>query len=224
MDQLSDDDKMFCSEEFCLAGRPCSYLSKIKDVGIKLGSLNDTKEFRKKQEHNSDTKAKIEFEHGYRQTEIHNAFPMFFKIPADTYLVSGDQFNFGADTCFFTITGYIPDKERTAVLGQTFISNYLTVLDQDYMKIGLGAHRGVDAKISASRFPDFLFMQIIVMVIILLIVFACIIMIGTYIGQKICRPKDDDEDNIARPFKPNEQVEDGIIMEDEEEELDQETP
>ena len=69
------------------------------------------------------------------------------KIPAESYLIPGENVHYSEETCFFAFTGYIPDRERSVVLGQAFIQNYLTVLDNDNMKIGIGAHMGADTAI-----------------------------------------------------------------------------
>ena len=77
--------------------------------------------------------------------EIHKSKPMYFKIPLGSYLIPGPLLGFEEELCYLAITGSVPDEIHAAVLGQPFLENYFTILDQENMKIGLGAHLGSDA-------------------------------------------------------------------------------
>ena len=82
---------------------------------------------------------------------------MYFKIPLGSYLIPGPLLGFEEELCYLAITGSVPDNIHAAVLGQPFLENYFTILDQENMKIGLGAHLGSDAQISAQMFNDMSF-------------------------------------------------------------------
>jgi hypothetical protein len=72
---------------------------------------------------------------------------MYFSIPYQSYLISGEKMGLEDDVCYLGISGFVPDKIRAAVLGQPFLQNFLIVLDQGNMEIGLGAHIGSTAEI-----------------------------------------------------------------------------
>ena len=82
---------------------------------------------------------------------------MYFKIPLGSYLIPGPLLGFEEELCYLAITGSVPDSIHAAVLGQPFLENYFTILDQENMKIGLGAHLGSDAQISTQMFNDMSF-------------------------------------------------------------------
>lgn len=82
---------------------------------------------------------------------------MYFKIPVGSYLIPGPLLGFEEELCYLSITGSVPDDIHAAVLGQPFLENYFTILDQENMKIGLGAHLGSDAEISDEMFNDMTF-------------------------------------------------------------------
>jgi len=77
---------------------------------------------------------------------------MFFKIPFESYLINGEDIGLERNVCYLSITGFIPDNQRLAVLGQPFIQNYYTVLDMETMEVGLAAHIGTDALIQKEKF------------------------------------------------------------------------
>mmetsp|Transcript_7416 Transcript_7416/g.12529 ORF Transcript_7416/g.12529 Transcript_7416/m.12529 type:complete len:112 (+) Transcript_7416:1406-1741(+) len=59
-------------------------------------------------------------------------------------------------------------------------------MDQEAMKIGLGAHTGTEAEISESKFPEFLLMRIIIMLILGFIIIGVCCMVVIFIAQKYC--------------------------------------
>ena len=161
----SSDDKPFCSIDKCIVLKACSEVKELKDFGLKLGSLNDTlmmehktkeslsmkEKWKQQKRHQNETIRK-----GLDQVEIHKAQPVYMKIPKESYLIDGDKLGFEHDVCYLAITGFIPDETNVAVLGQPFLQNYYVVLDQDNMKIGVGAHTGSDAIISKVKFNPML--------------------------------------------------------------------
>ena len=134
---------------------PCSEISGLEDFGLRLGSLNQTHrvhDFDNGEFQDSDStgqrqsKAK-EIHRGPSEVEVHDSPPMFFKIPYQSYLIPGEKMGLEKEICYLSLSGFIPDHMKTAVLGQPFLQNYLAVLDQSNMEIGLGAHVGSDAEI-----------------------------------------------------------------------------
>ena len=143
---------------------------------MKLGSLNDTEAW--------DEEETIH--RGEEIIEIHESKPKYFKIPVESYLIPGPKLGFEEDVCYLSITGAIPDEINSAVLGQPFLENYFTVLDQENMKIGLGAHKGSDAEISDVKFGDLDFS-----IMLALILMCCMLVIFAYmsckcIAKKVC--------------------------------------
>jgi len=98
---------------------------------------------------------------------------MYFKIPTSSYLIPGPRLGFEDDICYLAIIGTIPDEINSAVLGQPFLENYFVVLDQEDMKIGLGAHLGSDAEISTKRFSD---LRVSVLMTLSLMATICFVM------------------------------------------------
>jgi hypothetical protein len=141
------DLKPFCGDNFCLVMSPCSEVPYLSDFGIKLGSLNDTN-----QDSQDDDEMYNILYRGKSEVERHKAKPMFFKIPFESYLINGEDIGLERNVCYLSITGFIPNNLRVAVLGQPFIQNYLTVLNMESMEIGLGAHIGTDAAIQRNSF------------------------------------------------------------------------
>jgi hypothetical protein len=56
---------------------------------------------------------------------------MYFKIPFESYLIPGENIGLEENVCYLSVTGFIPDSEKLAILGQPFLQNYYTVLDMD---------------------------------------------------------------------------------------------
>ena len=144
MDSFTEDKKPVCGEDSCLVFQECKDIKQLQEFGIKLGSLNET----------SETEDII---HRGPSKEIHKSSPMYFKIPVESYLIPGPLLGFEKELCYLSITGSVPDDVHSAVLGQPFLENYLTILDQENMKIGLGAHLGSDAGVSSQMFNDMKF-------------------------------------------------------------------
>ena len=113
-----------------MVNSPCTEISELEDFGLLLGSLNKTDhapEF-----DGEEGKAK-EVHRGPAELEVHDSPPMFFRIPFQSGLIPGDRMNLDKDVCYLSISGFIPDGLKTAVLGQPFLQNYYVVLDQDDM-------------------------------------------------------------------------------------------
>lgn len=138
------DLEPYCNDHFCLVTSPCSGVPYLDDFGIKLGSLNDT--LPSDETEDQDETDNIHFR-GAHEVERRKSKPMFFKIPFESYLIDGDKIGLHSNMCYLSITGFIPEDEGVAVLGQPFLQNYLTVLNMDSMEIGLAAHLGTDATI-----------------------------------------------------------------------------
>ena len=50
LEGLDESYNAFCSDQFCMARVSCTKLLMVKDIGIKLGSLNDTRDYLAKKE------------------------------------------------------------------------------------------------------------------------------------------------------------------------------
>ena len=158
---FTDDKKPTCGEDSCLVFQRCDSITQLQDFGIKLGSLNETAESE-------------DIIHRGSIKEVHKSAPMYFKIPVGSYLIPGPLLGFEEELCYLSITGSVPDDIHSAVLGQPFLENYFTVLDQENMKIGLGAHLGSDAEISEKMFNSMKFS-------IWMLAATIIIMLGIFI-------------------------------------------
>jgi hypothetical protein len=111
--------------------KECSKVTELKDFGIRLGSLNDTKpgdgSRKNRRRRNNDDDNIISKLDGTK--EIHESHPQYFKIPTTSYLIPGPKLGFEDDICYLAIIGTIPDDINSAVLGQPFLENYFVVLD-----------------------------------------------------------------------------------------------
>ena len=131
---------------------------------------------------------------GPDEIEYHKQKAQFLKIPFESYLIPGEQLDRDENVCFLGVTGFIPDGERLAVLGQPFLQNYYTVLDMDSMEIGLAAHIGTEAEISSTIFTKTMFY-----VKVFLATFMCVmfLMITLY----YCKYKRDRKNSIKLATK-----------------------
>jgi hypothetical protein len=77
----------------------------LSDFAIRLGSLNDTN----KESEDVDETENIIYR-GASEVERHSAKPMFFKIPYESYLLSGERIGLEKNVCYLSITGFIPDE------------------------------------------------------------------------------------------------------------------
>ena len=84
------------------------------------------------------------------------------------------------NVCYLGITGFIPDEEGFAVLGQPFLQNYYTVLNMENNKIGLGAHIGTEAEISPVVFTNTMFIIKLTLTLSMILIFAVI-------GRYMCK-------------------------------------
>lgn len=87
--------------------------------------------------------------------------------------------------CYLSITGDIPDSAGYAVLGQPFLRNYYTVLDQDRMRIGLAANIGTEAAISEKPFNSSVWVQVILGILGSIIVASFSFFIYKYTQKKL---------------------------------------
>lgn len=118
------DQKPYCTESVCIAMSACSKIRYLKDFGLRLGSLRDTHDHqdgRSEEDHHDDDLRQNIVHRGAREVEYHKQDPQFFRIPYQSYLVDGDKMGLEHDVCYLAITGYIPDEEGFAVLGQPFL-------------------------------------------------------------------------------------------------------
>jgi len=138
----------------------CSEISVLQDFGLRLGSLNDTESRSESQADDAEADYDERYNMLHRgpdEIEYHKQKAQFLKIPFESYLIPGEQLDRDENVCFLGVTGFIPDGERLAVLGQPFLQNYYTVLDMDSMEIGLAAHIGTEAEISPTIFTKTMF-------------------------------------------------------------------
>lgn len=181
------DYQPICREYFCLVTSPCKDVPYLEDFGIVLGSLNDTLKSDVTQA--EDETVNIRYR-GSHEIERHKAAPQFFKIPFESYLANGQNIGLQRDVCYLTITGYIPDGVNQAILGQPFLQNYYTVLNQDTMEIGLGAHIGMDAKIQKNQFSQITFMVGFLITVTFIVMFVGIgIYTWKYYKQRKVQPE-----------------------------------
>ena len=104
---------------------------------------------------------------GPRETIYYEWRPLYFRLPFESYLISGDKLGADPNTCYLSVTGFIPDDKKAIILGQPFFSNYYTVLDQDTMKIGLAANLGSFAAIQDEPFQDYVFATILFIILLI---------------------------------------------------------
>jgi hypothetical protein len=173
------DQRAYCSNKECIVYTPCSRVKGLKDFGLRIGSLNDTlKNSGPEITGEAKNDGPKELRRGASGVELHESKPMFFRIPYQSYLIPGPQVGLEADTCSLSIAGFIPDEENYAVLGQPFLQNYYAVLDQDSMKIGLGAHIGTRAEIHDGRFQEATLGSIMLTLTLLLLLAALVFFVG----------------------------------------------
>ena len=109
-----DSTEASCSADKCLVFKPCSQVYGLRDFGIKLGSRNDTTD---EGETLDEEETENILHRGPRETIYNEWREMYFRIPFESYLISGEKLNSNRNTCFLAITGFIPDEERTVILG-----------------------------------------------------------------------------------------------------------
>ena len=153
------DERAYCSDKICTVFRPCSEVEDLPDLGLKLGSLNDTLKDDGESEDEEETDNVLR--RGPKETIYYEWRPMYFKLPYQSYLIPGPTLGRSPNLCYLSITGDIPDSAGYAVLGQPFLRNYYTVLDQDRMRIGLAANVGTEAAISEKPFNSSIWVQVI---------------------------------------------------------------
>lgn len=141
-ESFAEEERPICVAHKCLVFKSCDKITTLKDFGLRLGSLNDSQPEDTPHKKGKDDEVINKLD---GTKEIHESHPMFFKIPTSSYLIPGPRLGLEEDICHLAITGTIPDEINSVVLGQPFLENYFVVLDQEDMKIGLGAHLGSDA-------------------------------------------------------------------------------
>ena len=123
----SHTESATCSNDKCLVFQRCEEVSGLKDFGILLGSAADIAF------DVSDAAAETynTLRRGPREIIYNEWRGMYFRLPFESYMINGDKLGSDPDTCVLSITGFMPDEQETVVLGQPFLYNYYTVLDQD---------------------------------------------------------------------------------------------
>lgn len=99
-------------------------------------------------------------------------------------MIPGKILNKEENSCQLRITGHVPDGENTIVLGQPFLNNYYTVLDQENNRIGFSTNAGTRAEISEKPLSESQLVEIFFGIIIFIFV-----VVLSYIGCRLLKKK-----------------------------------
>ena len=148
-----------------------------------MGSLKDTLGH-KGGEKEDELKTDHIVHRGPEETLIDEWRVLYFRIPYESLMIPGKLLDKEENSCHLRITGHVPDGEKKIILGQPFLNNYYTVLDQENYRIGFSTNVGTRAEISERPLSESQLVEIFFGIIIFIF-----LIVLSYIGCRIVKKK-----------------------------------